>query len=55
MALTMNVVAMIALILLGLAFIITSQFDDRSLNWINLILAAVCLVGAFLFRPRRHS
>jgi hypothetical protein len=55
MAVTMNIVAMIALILLGLAFTITSQFDDRSLNWINLTLAAVCLAGAFVFRPRSHS
>jgi hypothetical protein len=53
MLITMNILAMVALIVVGSIFLIGSHFDDRSINWVNLVLAALCFVGAFLLRPRR--
>jgi hypothetical protein len=49
----MNISAMVVLVIVGLVFLIGSHFDDRSINWINIALATVCFVGAFLLRPRR--
>jgi hypothetical protein len=48
----MNILAMIVLVVLGSIFLISSHFDDRSINWINISLATVCFAGAYLLRPR---
>ena len=50
---TMNILAMIALVVLGLVFLIGSHFDDRSINWMNIALGTVCFAGAYLLRPHR--
>ena len=50
---TMNILAMIALVIIG--SVASSQFDDRSINWINIALATVCFVGAYLLRPHRPT
>jgi hypothetical protein len=52
---TVNILAMIVLVIIGSVFIASSQFDDRSINWINIALATVCFVGAYLLRPRRFT
>jgi len=55
MLITLNILAMIALAMLGSAFLVSGHFDDRSINWINLVLAITCFLGAFLLRPRRSA
>jgi hypothetical protein len=52
---TANILAMIALTILGSAFLISGQFDDRSVNWVNLAFATICFIGAFLLRPHRSA
>jgi hypothetical protein len=48
-----NQIAMIALIVIGSAFLIAGPLlGDRSFNWVNIALAAVCIIGAFLLRRR---
>jgi len=47
-----NRVAMIALVAVGLAFLMSApMLGDRSFHWANIALATLCFVGAFLLRP----
>lgn len=55
MVITFNIISMIVLTILGSAFLVSGHFDDRSINWVNLVLAVLCFLGAFLLRPRRPA
>jgi hypothetical protein len=52
---TMNILAMVSLVVIGSVFLVSSRFDDHSINWINFSLATVCFTGVYLLRPRRSS
>ena len=50
---TPNRVAMIALMAIGTAFLMSGPLlGVRFVSWVNIALAAVCFVGAFLLRRR---
>jgi hypothetical protein len=45
-----RIIGMIALIGIGVLFLVIGATDDRSLDWTNLALAAACFLGAVLLR-----
>jgi hypothetical protein len=51
--LRLKLIAMVALVIAGLSLLVIGPMDDRSLNWVNLVLAAACFVGAIYLRPRK--
>jgi hypothetical protein len=49
----MNILAMVSLVVVGSVFLVSSRFDDHSINWINISLATLCFIGVYVLRPRR--
>ena len=46
-------IALVALVVAGLGLLVIGPMDDRSVNWVNIVLAAVCFAGAIYLRPRQ--
>jgi threonine/homoserine efflux transporter RhtA len=47
----LRLIAMVALAVVGLALLVIGPMDDRSINWVNVVLAAACFAGAIYLRP----
>jgi hypothetical protein len=48
-----RIIGMIALIGAGVSLLMIGPLDNRSLNWVNIVLAAACFAGAIVLRPRK--
>jgi threonine/homoserine efflux transporter RhtA len=49
----LKLIAMVALVIAGLSLLVIGPMDDRSINWVNVVLAAACFAGAIYLRPRK--
>ena len=49
----LRLIAMVALVVVGLGLLVIGPMDDRSINWVNVVLAVVCIAGAIYLRPRK--
>lgn len=47
-----SIIAMIALVGIGVFLLTIGAMDNRSPDWTNLVLATACFFGAVLLRPR---
>ncbi len=51
----LKLIAMVALVIAGLSLLVIGPMDDRSINWVNVVLAAACFAGAIYLRPRKSK
>lgn len=49
----LRLIAMVALVVVGLGLLVIGPMDDRSINWVNVVLAVACIAGAIYLRPRK--
>lgn len=49
----LRLIAMVALVVAGLSLLVIGPMDDRSIDWVNVVLALACFAGAIYLRPRK--
>lgn len=51
----LRLLARIALVVAGVGLIVIGPIYDRSINWVNIVLAAAFFAGAIYLRPRQTN